>query len=82
MIQEVNIRILPKYIEDNFNRKNLSIKIDNSYEINLDNFYKLKAIENIKENPLQYFKNYFIKVISFLTIDLNSSYEKYRRFNS
>ena len=67
----------PKYIEDNFNRKNLSIKIDNSYEINLDNFYKLKAIENIKENPLQYFKNYFIKVISFLTIDLNSSYEKY-----
>ena len=67
----------PKYIEDNFNRKNLSIKIDNSYEINLDNFYKQEAIKNITSEPLVYFKNYLLKVFSFIFLDFNSSYENY-----
>ena len=35
------------YIEENFDRKTLKIKTDNSYEINLDNFYRDKAINLI-----------------------------------
>ena len=30
----------PSFIEEAFDRKNLNIKADNRYEINLDNFYK------------------------------------------
>ncbi len=67
----------PAYIENEFKRKDLDILINNKYEINLDNFYKEKAIENIKQDPSSYLKNYFKKVLSFLIIDINSSYENY-----
>ena len=67
----------PTYIETEFKRKDLDILINNKYEINLDNFYKEKAIENIKQDPSSYVKNYFKKVLSFLIIDINSSYENY-----
>ncbi len=67
----------PTYIENEFKRKDLDILINNKYEINLDNFYKEKAIENIKQDPSSYLKNYFKKVLSFLIIDINSSYENY-----
>ena len=40
------------FIKKNFNQKDLNIKTDNNYEINLDNFYKIKAIEIIYENSL------------------------------
>ena len=53
----------------------LDILINNKYE-ELDNFYKEKAIENIKLDPLKYLLNYFKKILS-LTIDINSSYENY-----
>ena len=65
------------YILKNFNQKDLKIKTDNHYEINLDNFYREKAIEIIQDNPLLYLGLYFKKVISFLFIDLNSSYPNY-----
>ena len=67
----------PKFIEDNFNRKNLSIRTDNNYEINLDNFYKRKALEFIKSDPLKYLKFYFIKFFSFVFFDINSTYPNY-----
>tara|TARA_Y200000002_G_scaffold372154_1_gene369626 strand:+ start:527 stop:1762 length:1236 start_codon:yes stop_codon:yes gene_type:complete len=67
----------PSFIDKKFNRENLSIKTDKNYEIKLDNFYKEKALEFIKKDPGFYLKNYFIKVISFLTFDPYSSYEKY-----
>ena len=67
----------PSFIEEKYPRENLSIKTDKNYEIKLDNFYKEKALEFIKENPSYYFKNYFIKVLSFLVYDPYSSYEKY-----
>ncbi len=67
----------PSFIDEKFNRENLSIKTDKNYEIKLDNFYKEKALEFIKKDPGFYLKNYFIKVISFLTFDPYSSYEKY-----
>ena len=68
------------YIENTFPRNNLNIKTNNQYEVNLDNFYKTKAIENIKEDPIKYFKFYFIKMISFLFLDINSSYSNYYNF--
>ena len=67
----------PVFIDEKFSGENLSIKADKKYEIKLDNFYKVKALEYIKKDPIFYLKNYFIKVLSFLTFDPNSSYEKY-----
>ncbi len=65
------------YIEKEFNRKNLKIKADDSYEINLDNFYKKKSINFIKEDPLFYLGNYIKKILAFLFFDPNSTYPNY-----
>ena len=69
-----------KYVENNFPRTKIKIKTNNQYEINLDNFYRDEAIENIKKDPGLYLKFYFIKVISFLFLDFNSSYPNYYNF--
>ena len=68
------------YVEKEFPRNKLKIKTNNNYEINLDNFYKEKAIQNIQEDPMKYLRFYFIKVLSFLFIDLGSSYPNYYNF--
>ena len=67
----------PTYIENKYKRSNLNITFDNNFEINLDNFYKEKALDYIKSDFSKYFKNYIIKTISFMTINFNSSYENY-----
>ena len=67
----------PSFIEEKFNRKNLNIKTDSLYEINLDNFYKNKAIEYIKNDKTYYLQNYLKKVFSFVFLDINSSYQNY-----
>ena len=67
----------PDFIEKQYNRKDLNIETNNFYEIKLDDFYKDKSIEYIKNDPLNYISNYFTKVLSFLFIDLNSSYQNY-----
>jgi hypothetical protein len=67
----------PTYIENKFNKKDLVIATDKRYEINLDNFYKQEAIKNITSDPFLYFKNYLLKVFSFIFLDFNSSYENY-----
>tara|TARA_B100001939_G_scaffold340193_1_gene347948 strand:+ start:1107 stop:2351 length:1245 start_codon:yes stop_codon:yes gene_type:complete len=54
-----------------------NIKTDNNYEINLDNLFKEKALEFIKEEPLSYIKLYFKKIFSFFFIDFNSTYPNY-----
>ena len=64
-------------VEKIFKEKNKFIKIENRYEINLDNFYKNLAFEYIKENPEDFLKKYFLKVFSFLFIDINSTYPNY-----
>jgi len=69
-----------EYVENNFPRTKLKIKTNNQYEINLDNFYRDEAIENIKKDPGLYLKFYFIKVLSFLFLDFNSSYPNYYNF--
>ena len=65
------------FIKKNFNQKDLNIKTDNNYEINLDNFYKIKAIEIIYENPSRYVVLYIKKFLSFLFLDLGSTYKNY-----
>ena len=67
----------PSFIDEKFSRESLSIKTNNDYEIKLDNLYKDKAIGYIKSDPVFHLKNYFKKVLSFLTFDPYSSYEKY-----
>tara|TARA_Y100001958_G_C21225749_1_gene551161 strand:- start:319 stop:1560 length:1242 start_codon:yes stop_codon:yes gene_type:complete len=69
-----------EYIEKEYDRKNLNIKTDLNYEINLDNFYKKKAINYIFNEPFQFFLNYIKKVFAFLFLDLNSSYNNYYNF--
>lgn len=70
----------PTYLENIFKANSSSFKFDKNFEITLDNFYKEKALENMKNDPIFYLKNYVIKVFSFLTIDLNSTYNKYYNF--
>ena len=59
------------------NQKDLEIKTNNNYEIELDNYYRDEAFKNIKENPKIYFILYIKKVFSFLFIDLDSTYPGY-----
>ncbi len=64
-------------IETNFFRISNKIKTNNQYDIILDNLYKERAFNTIKNNPIEYFKFYLKKIFSFLFFDVNSSYGKY-----
>ena len=68
------------FVENKYDIESLEIKTDVYYEINLDNFYKEKALEFIKDEPLNYLKLYFLKLLSFLFFDVNSSYPNYYNF--
>ena len=72
---EGDIKIIEKIKSDEKN-----INLYNKYEINLDNLFKEKAFNFIKNNPIEYFKLYILKIISFLFIDINSTYPYYYNF--
>ncbi len=65
------------FLEEEFDRKKLKIRANENYEINLDNYYKDKALQYILDDPNKYFIFYTKKVLSFLFIDFNSSYPNY-----
>ncbi len=65
------------FIVDNFSSTNIKLKTDKYYEINLDNFYKRKAIDFMKSDPTSYINFYFKKVFSYIFLDLNSTYDNY-----
>jgi len=65
------------FISTTFPKQDMPIKIDNKYEMNLDNFYRARAVEFIKDEPLKYLKLYCLKIISFIFIDFNSTYPNY-----
>ena len=67
----------PEYIEKQFNRKDLNFEANNLYEIKLDDFYKDKSLEYIKDNKTSFVLNYLKKFFSFLFIDIDSSYSNY-----
>ena len=50
---------------------------DKYYEINLDKVFLSEGIKNINNDPIKYFGLYLKKILSFLFIDLNSSYSYY-----
>ncbi len=68
------------FVENQYDIESLKISTDNNYEINLDNFYKDRALEFIKNDPFDYLKLYFIKVLTFLFFDINSTYPNYYNF--
>ena len=70
----------PVFIENQYPREKLKIKTNNNYEINLDNFYKDKAVKFILDNPMKYFNFYFIKVLSFVFFDISSTAPNYFNF--
>ena len=74
---ELKIEGSDEFITKNFNQFNLKIKTDNKYEINLDNYYKRKGLEIIKDNPVLYIKLYIYKIFAFLFLDLDSTYPGY-----
>ena len=50
---------------------------DKYYEINLDKVFLSEGIKNINNDPIKYFGLYLKKILSFLFVDLNSSYPYY-----
>jgi len=54
-----------------------TIKPQAKYDLIIDNLYKEEAIKFIMDNPIRYFKLYITKIISFLFIDIDSSYPNY-----
>jgi len=69
----------PNFVEK-YNLKSFKINADNNYEIKVDNFYKEEALNYIKKDPLRYIKYYFLKVFSFIIIDISSTYPNYFNF--
>ncbi len=65
------------YISKNYAQSDLKIKTSDNYEIVLDNFYRDKALEIIKKDPLKYFVFYLKKLLSFTFFDVESTYPKY-----
>jgi len=68
------------FIYYNYDKKNLQLKTNKNYEIKLDNFYKKEALQFIKEDPSKFVNSYFLKVFSFLFLDMNSTYPNYYNF--
>ena len=50
---------------------------EKKYDLIVDKIFLDQAIEFIKDNPKRYIQLYFKKIISFILIDVNSSYPKY-----
>ena len=61
-------------------KKEKNISLDNKYEFELDKIFRDKALNFIKNNPIEYFKLYLLKIFSFLFFDTNSSYPYYYNF--
>ena len=64
----------------NLNEKVNTLKRDKFYEINKDSIFLKEALKNLNENPFEYLKLFFKKVLSFYFIDLNSTYLSYYSF--
>tara|TARA_Y100000590_G_scaffold461575_1_gene623493 strand:+ start:6077 stop:7306 length:1230 start_codon:yes stop_codon:yes gene_type:complete len=50
---------------------------DKRYHINFDKIFLDEGLKNIKNDPLKYLKLYIEKVLSFIFMDINSSYYNY-----
>ena len=50
---------------------------DKYFDVNADRVFQNEGLKNIKNNPLRYLALYVKKILSFIFIDINSSYPKY-----
>jgi hypothetical protein len=64
-------------ISKNLGDKIKNLRPSNQYDLIIDDYYKEEAVKIIKKNPIKYLKLYFKKALSFIFIDLNSSYPNY-----
>ena len=53
------------------------VPVNNYYDINTDKIYLNEGLRNIKNNPIRYIGLYLKKNLSFIFIDINSSYSNY-----
>ena len=53
------------------------VPVNNYYDINTDKVYLNEGLRNIKNNPTRYIGLYLKKILSFIFIDINSSYSNY-----
>jgi len=65
------------YFDTSLGKKISKVPIDKYYDINVDIVFQNEAIKNIKNNPIHYLKLYIIKFLSFIFIDINSTYPNY-----
>ena len=54
-----------------------NVPIDKYYDIRVDKIYLNEGLKNIKNDPLRYLGLYIKKILSFIFIDINSSYPNY-----
>ena len=67
----------PIGFDGDLKEKITNLQIDKYYDIILDNFFLNESIKNIKNEPQRYITLYVKKFISFLFIDLNSTFKNY-----
>ena len=53
------------------------IPVNNYYDINANKVYLNEGLKNIKNDPTRYMGLYLKKILSFIFIDINSSYPNY-----
>ena len=71
--------VIPETKKELDNLKNLGPI--SQHDLLNDNILLDQAIKFIKEDPLKYTKLYFKKLVSFIFIDLNSTYPNYYSFS-
>lgn len=84
VIADLNGTIHPEWTYPNLTKEKSEIlnylKKDNKiylYEIYIDDNFKKRAINNIKNDPIYYFNLYLKKLFSFVLYNYNSNYPKY-----
>ena len=50
---------------------------DKYYDVNIDKVFQNEGLKNIKDNPTKYFVLYLKKFLSFIFVDIDSSYPNY-----
>jgi hypothetical protein len=65
------------YFDTSLGKKISNVSFDNYYDINVDKVFQKEALKNIKNNPIHYLKLYIAKFLSFIFIDINSTYPNY-----
>ena len=61
-----------KIYKESMSQKIDNLQLTNKYDLEIDKIYMDEGINNIVSDPVKYLKLYFVKMFSFLFVDLNS----------